>query len=69
MSNMKRWEEERRNKLHRDKIKSAKAVVNTRRPTLHSPKYNIDKSEITQKALKGILREYGVQQYYRVMNI
>lgn len=69
MSNMKKWEEERRNKVHRDKIKSAKAVVNTRRPNLSSPKFNVDKSEMTQKPLKSILREYGVQQYYRVSSI
>ena len=68
---MKRWEEDRRLKRYKAKIRSAKPAVVTRQPLsgIRSSAISGQRSADTpEMSLKVYLRRFQLQQYYKVLS-
>ncbi|CAG9321612.1 unnamed protein product [Blepharisma stoltei] len=64
MRSMKKWEQEVQMKIHKDKIKRARYPLRSSTKTLHTT--NGSQRISTTGILIGYLREFGLQQHYRV---
>mmetsp|Transcript_13228 Transcript_13228/g.24778 ORF Transcript_13228/g.24778 Transcript_13228/m.24778 type:complete len:606 (-) Transcript_13228:2204-4021(-) len=61
---MRRWEEERRNKVHLEKVRNAKPVVKTGVKETASPSLHTQKGSVDFAPLKQLLKNFNLQQYF-----
>lgn len=61
---MRRWEEERRNKVHLQKVRNAKPVVKTGVKETASPSPHLHKGSADFAPLKNLLKNFNLQQYF-----